>query len=191
MFDQIKASIGPRDDKGQGLDFVNNIRGGSITASFIEAVKKGFEIAMKNGVLAGFPVESMRVELNDGQMHDVDSSELAFQLVAENFFRTYALKANPVIIEPIMAVEVTCPEENIGTVTGDLTKRRGIINDVEARVWGHVVKASVPLSELFGYVTDLRTVTQGRATTSMTLLEYDEVPKNIQEGIIGKIKGKA
>jgi len=189
-FADIVFELGPREDEKEGLEFVNNIVGGVIPREFIPAIQKGFESAMKNGPLAGFPVEAMKVRLFHGSFHDVDSDSLSFELAARLGFKNAAKKANPQLLEPIMSVEVVTPEEYTGPVTGDLNKRRGIMKGMDTKAGAQVIKADVPLSELFGYVTDLRTISSGRASASLTFAHYDPVPTNLQIEIIKKTKGE-
>ena len=189
-FADIVFELSPRDDGKDGLEFVNNIVGGVIPREFIPAIEKGFGSAMKNGPLAGFPVEAMKVRLFHGSFHDVDSDSLSFELAARLGFKEAAKKAKPLLLEPIMSVEVVTPDEYTGPVTGDLNKRRGIMKGMDAKAGAQVIKADVPLSELFGYVTDLRTISSGRATASLTFSHYDPVPSNLQEDIIKKSKGE-
>ncbi|MDQ3393156.1 MAG: elongation factor G [Bacteroidota bacterium] len=188
-FADIVFEIGPREDDKQGLEFVNNIVGGVIPREFIPPVQKGFEQAMSNGPLAGYPVESMKVRLFHGSFHDVDSDALSFELAARSGFREAAKKAGPILLEPIMSVEVVTPDEYTGPVTGDLNKRRGLMKGMDTKGGAQVIKADVPLSELFGYVTDLRTITSGRASANLTFSHYDPVPNNLAETIISKVKG--
>ena len=190
-FADIVFEIGPKDEdfEGDGLQFVNEIVGGKIPREFIPAVEKGFKNAMDNGPLAGFPVQTMKVRLYDGSFHDVDSDSLSFELAAGIAFKAAAKKASPVLLEPIMSVEVTTPDEFTGGVTGDLNKRRGIMKGMDMKGNAQIIKADVPLSELFGYVTDLRTLSSGRASASLTFSHYSNVPKNIAEDIIAKNNG--
>lgn len=191
-FADIVFEVSPRDDEEKvGLQFVNEIVGGSIPREFIPAVQKGFEQAMKNGPLAGYPLESMKVRLYDGSFHDVDSDSLSFELAARIGFKEAAKKAKPKLLEPVMAVEVVTPEEYMGSVTGDLNKRRGIMKGMDTKGISQVIKADVPLSELFGYVTDLRTLSSGRALATLTFSHYAEVPSNIADNVIAKVKGEA
>ncbi len=192
-FADIVFEIGPKDEdyEKDGLQFVNEIVGGVIPKEFIPAIQKGFEQAMVNGPLAGYPIDNMKVRLYHGSFHDVDSDSLSFELAARAGFKEAASKCSPVILEPIMAVEVVTPDEYTGTITGDLNKRRGMMKGMDTRGTSTVVKADVPLSELFGYVTDLRTNSSGRATASLTFSHYDQVPKNIAEGVIAEVKGTA
>ena len=191
-FADIVFEIGPRDEdaEGDGLQFVNQITGGKIPREFIPAVEKGFKNAMSNGPLAGFPVQSLKVRLYDGSFHDVDSDSLSFELAAGIAFKKSAKKANPVLMEPVMSVEVTTPDEFTGGVTGDLNKRRGIMKGMDMKGNSQIIKADVPLSALFGYVTDLRTLSSGRASASLTFSHYSSVPKHIAEEIIKKNNGE-
>lgn len=184
----IEFEIGPREDNGVGLQFVNSVVGGVIPKEYMPAIQKGFEAAMQNGPLANYPIESMRVNVTHGSYHEVDSDSLSFEMCARLGFREAAKKADPVLLEPIMSVEVTSPEEFIGAVTGDLNKRRGIMKGIESKGNGQIVKADVPLAELFGYVTDLRTITSGRASASLTFLKYEIVPKQLADKIVDKVK---
>lgn len=189
-FADILVKIGPAPEGKVGLVFEDYIKGGNIPKEFVAPVEKGFKEAMSNGPLAGYNVESMRVQLIDGSYHDVDSDQLSFELCARMAFREAAKKASPVILEPIMKVEVTTPEENMGDVVGDLNKRRGQISGMDSRNGASIVKAFVPLSEMFGYVTDLRTITSGRASSTMEFERYDQVPTNLATAIITKANGK-
>ena len=176
-------------EPGSGFEFVNDIKGGVVPKEYIPAVEKGCKEALQNGVLAGYPVEDVKVTLYDGSYHEVDSSEMAFKLAASMGFKEGARKAGAVILEPIMKVEVETPEEYMGDVIGDLNKRRGQVNSMDERSGNKVVTAFCPLSTMFGYSTDLRSQTQGRATYSMEFDHYDEVPKNVSEEIIKKRNG--
>ncbi len=191
-FADIVFEIGPVDEEfkeKEGLQFVDEIKGGVIPKEFIPSIEKGFTQAMKNGVLAGFPVDTLKVRLYHGSFHDVDSDNLSFELAARMGFKSSCPNAGPKLLEPIMGVEVVSPDEYTGSVTGDLNKRRGIMQGMEVKGGAQIIKAHVPLSELFGYVTDLRTLTSGRATASLTFSHYDEVPKNIAEEVIKKQTG--
>ncbi|WP_299705058.1 elongation factor G [uncultured Pontibacter sp.] len=190
-FADIVFTMGPREDGKQGLEFENAIVGGVIPREFIPAIQKGFEEAMKNGILAGFPIDSMKVRLFHGSFHDVDSDSLSFELAARQGFKEAGKQCAPKLLEPIMAVDVVTPDEYTGPVTGDLNRRRGIMKGMDTKGTSTVVKADVPLSELFGYVTDLRTITSGRATASLTFAHYEQVPQNLADGIIAKLKGTA
>ena len=188
-FADIVFSIEPGDAENPGLIFENLIKGGNIPKEYIPSVEKGFKDAMNNGVLAGYPVDNMKVTLTDGSFHAVDSDSLSFELCAKMAYRAALPKCNPVILEPMMKIEVVTPEENMGDVVGDLNRRRGLIEGMDDRAGSKVVKAKVPLSEMFGYVTQLRTITSGRATSSMEFSHYAEAPKNISEDVIAKSKG--
>ncbi|MCP1384926.1 elongation factor G [Runella sp. CRIBMP] len=194
-FADIVFELGPRDDHepGQevkkGLQFVNEVVGGAIPREFIQPVQKGFEAAMVNGPLAGYQLESMKVRLFHGSYHDVDSDSLSFELAAKLGFKEAARQAGPKLLEPIMAVEVLTPEEYTGPITGDLNRRRGIMKGMDSRAGSQVIKADVPLSELFGYVTDLRTMSSGRATANLTFSHYEFLPNNLAEVVIAKSKG--
>jgi len=188
-FADIVFEMGPREDGKEGLHFDNKIVGGAIPKEFIPSVEKGFTQAMKNGPLAGYPVDSLYVKLYHGSFHDVDSDSLSFELAARIAFRNAAGKAKPVLLEPIMSVEVVTPEEYTGPVNGDLNKRRGMMKGMDSKGGAQILKADVPLSELFGYVTDLRTITSGRASASLTFSHYEKVPKHLAEEIIDKVKG--
>jgi elongation factor G len=178
-------------ERGKGFEFVNKIVGGTIPREFIPAVEKGIVEAMEGGVLAGYPVVDVKVILFDGSYHEVDSSELAFKIAASMAFKDACKKGDIVLLEPIMDVEVVTPEEYMGEVIGDLNSRRGRIQSMEKRGRAQVIRAMVPLAEMFGYATDLRSKTQGRGTYTMQFSHYDEVPKNLTEQIIAKIKGNA
>jgi elongation factor G len=189
-FADIVLKLSPADEAVVGLQFVNEIKGGNIPKEYIPSVEKGFKEAMKNGPLAGFPVDSLKVVLLDGSYHPVDSDSLSFEIAAIHAFRKAALKAKPVLLEPIMAVEVLTPDEYMGDVIGDLNKRRGQIEGMESKAGARVIRAKVPLSEQFGYVTVLRTLTSGRATQSMEFSHYQEVPAAISKTILEKVSGK-
>ncbi len=187
----IQFELIPGDQTKPGLEFVNEIVGGSIPKEFIPSVQKGFDQAMKNGVLAGYAVESLKVRLFDGSFHAVDSDALSFEIAAKIAFKEASRKAKPVLLEPIMKIEVLTPEENMGDVIGDLNKRRGHLEGMDTRAGSQVIKAKVPLAEMFGYVTQLRTLTSGRATSTMEFSHYAEAPRNVQEEIMAKVQGKA
>lgn len=189
QFGHVWIEIEPN-EKGKGFIFENGIVGGVIPKEYINPVADGIEEAMKNGVLAGYPVEDIKVKLFDGSYHDVDSSEMAFKIAGSMAFKEGARKANPVILEPIMEVEVVTPEEYMGDVMGDLSSRRGRIEGMSQRSDAQVIKALVPLSEMFGYATTMRSMTQGRAIYSMQFSHYDEAPKSVSDQIIEKVKGK-
>jgi elongation factor G len=190
-FADILVKISPQTDESKtGLEFVNSIKGGNIPREFIPSVEKGFKESMKNGVLAGFPLDAMRVELVDGSYHNVDSDSLSFELCAKMAYRAALRSCAPVLLEPIMKLEVVTPEENMGDVVGDLNRRRGMMKGMDDRNGAKVLKADVPLSEMFGYVTQLRTITSGRATSSMEFSHYSEAPKQISDEVVAKANGK-
>jgi elongation factor G len=176
---------------GEGFDFINKVRGGSVPTEFIPAVEKGVEDAMDNGPRAGFPLVDVRVTLTDGKYHDTDSSEIAFRIAGSLALKAAVARAKPVLLEPVFAVEVVTPEEFMGDVIGDLSRRRGQINGMEQRGNAQVISAHVPLAEMFGYATDMRSATQGRATYTMQFDRYEEVPPNIAEDIGGGEKEAA
>ena len=190
-FADIQVIIEPREKSEEtGLEFVNEIKGGNIPREFIPSIQKGFQEAMSNGVLAGYSIESLKVTLTDGSYHAVDSDQLSFELAAKMAYRHALPKANPVILEPIMKVEVVTPEEAMGDIVGDLNRRRGHMEGMDSKAGAQIIKAKVPLSEMFGYVTALRTMSSGRASSTMEFSHYEQVSKNIQEDIITKVKGK-
>jgi elongation factor G len=174
----------------EGFDFVNKIKGGVIPSEFIPAVEQGIEEALQSGVKAGYPMVDVRVELTDGSYHDVDSSEMAFKIAGSMALQEAARRAKPVLLEPVMAVEVVTPEEFLGEVIGDLSRRRGKVQGQERRGNALAVEATVPLGEMFGYATDLRSSTQGRATYTMQFERYEEVPSNIAEEIVEHRSGE-
>jgi elongation factor G len=189
-FADIIFDLGPCDDpEFKGLQFVNEVKGGNIPKEFIPSIEKGFKAAMSNGVMAGFALESLKVKLIDGSFHAVDSDALAFEICSKIGFKEAARKAKSVLLEPIMKIEVTCPDNYVGDVTGDLNKRRAVLENIDAKIKYQIVKAKVPLSEMFGYVTSLRTVTSGRGNSSMEFSHYQEVPRNIADDVVAKIKG--
>jgi elongation factor G len=195
-FADIKFTVGPLDPdfdiaKTGGLQFVNEITGGNIPREFIPAVEKGFRSSLSNGVLAGYPLVGLKVILKDGSYHAVDSDALSFEICARNAYRESLPKCKPTLLEPIMKVEVLTPEQNMGDVVGDLNRRRGQIEGMDSKGNAQVIKAKVPLSEMFGYVTQLRTLTSGRATSTMEFSHYNEAPNNIAQDVIAKAKGKA
>ena len=189
-FADIVVTIEPRTDEKEGLEFVNAIKGGNIPKEFIPSVEKGFKEAMNNGPLAGYSMDSLKVTLSDGSFHAVDSDQLSFELAAKMAFRTAIPKASPVILEPMMKLEVITPEENMGDIVGDLNRRRGMVEGMDDKAGSKVVKAKVPLSEMFGYVTALRTMSSGRATSSMEFSHFAECPKGIADAVIAKSQGK-
>ena len=171
---------------GAGYEFINEVVGGAVPREYISAVDKGVQEQMLNGILAGYPIEDVKVTLFDGSYHDVDSSEMAFKIAGSMGFKAGALRADPVLLEPVMKVEIVTPEDYLGTVNGDLNRRRGILQGTDNSPLGKVIRAEVPLSEMFGYATDLRSATQGRATYTMEFEKYNEVPANIAEAIVNK-----
>lgn len=194
-FADIVFDIGPADEEflkeGKGTyQFVNDIFGGSIPREFVPAIQKGFEQSMNTGVLAAYPVESMKVRVFDGSFHAVDSDAMSFELCARQGFRAAGKKAKPVLLEPIMKVEVTTPDQYMGDVTGDLNRRRGMLEGMDSRAGLQVIKAKVPLSEMFGYVTQLRSLSSGRATSTMEFSHYSPAPNNVAEAVMTKQKGK-
>ena len=193
-FADIIVNIGPVDEDFTqgGLQFVDEVKGGNIPKEFIPSVQKGFQTAMKNGVLAGYPLDSLKVTLVDGSFHPVDSDQLSFEICAIQAYKTACAKAGPVLMEPIMKLEVVTPEENMGDVIGDLNKRRGQVEGMESsRSGARIVKAMVPLAEMFGYVTALRTITSGRATSSMVYSHHAQVSSSIAKAVLEEVKGRA
>jgi len=196
-FADIVFEFGPADaewlteNPGKSMQFVNDIFGGSIPREFIPAIQKGFEQSMTTGVLANYPVVSMKVRIFDGSFHQVDSDSMSFELCAKGGFREAARKAKPVLLEPIMKIEVITPELYMGDVTGDLNRRRGMLEGMDSRAGAQVIKAKVPLSEMFGYVTQLRSLSSGRASSTMEFSHYSPAPNNIAEEVIARVKGKS
>ncbi len=195
-FADIQFSIGPVDEDwkkenpDKSFQFVNDIFGGSIPREFVPAIQKGFESSMTNGVLANYPVDNMKIRVFDGSFHPVDSDSMSFEMCAKQGFREAAKKAKPVLLEPIMKVEVITPEQYMGDVTGDLNRRRGMMEGMDTRAGAQVIKSKVPLSEMFGYVTQLRSLTSGRASSTMEFSHYNPAPNNIAEEVVAKAKGK-
>ena len=191
-FADIQFELGPVDEDfvGEGLQFKNKISGGNIPREFIPSVEKGFKMAMNNGVLAGFKMDTLKVTLKDGSFHAVDSDALSFEICAQIGYKESVRKAGPVLLEPIMKVEVVTPEENMGDVMGDLNRRRGQMQGMDSRGTAQVVKCLVPLSEMFGYVTQLRTITSGRATSTMEFDHFAQCPKGVSEEVIARVKGE-
>jgi len=194
-FADVQFEIGPADEEflklGKGTyQFINDIFGGAIPREFIPAIQKGFEASMTTGPLAGYPVENMRIRIFDGSFHAVDSDSMSFELCAKSGFREAGKKAKPVILEPIMKVEVITPEQYMGDVTGDLNRRRAMLEGMDTRAGAQVIKAKVPLSEMFGYVTQLRSLSSGRASSTMEFSHYSQAPRNIEEEVISKSKGR-
>ena len=196
-FADIIVNVGPVDDdwdikENGGLQFVNEVKGGNIPKEFIPSIQKGFEAAMKNGILGGYPVDSLKVVVVDGSFHPVDSDQLSFEIAAQMAYKSVCAQAKPVLMEPIMKLEVVTPEENMGDVIGDLNKRRGQVEGMEeARSGARVVKAKVPLSEMFGYVTALRTITSGRATSSMEYSHHAPLSSALAKAVLEEVKGRA
>lgn len=190
-FGDVVFEMGPADAdfKGPGLQFVNEIKGGNIPREYVPAIEKGFREAMKNGPLAGYEMDSMKVRVIDGSFHPVDSDSLSFELAAKIGYKSAAKAAGAVILEPIMKLEAVTPEENMGDIVGDLNRRRGHVNSMDDRAGAKVIKALVPLSEMFGYVTTLRTLSSGRATSTMEFSHYAETPANISAEVIKKANG--
>ena len=188
-FADIEFEIGPADEGVTGVQFINDIKGGAIPREFIVATEKGFKNALSNGVLAGFPMDSVKVRLYDGSTHPVDSDALSFEAAAHFGFKAAGVKAKSVVMEPIMKVEVRVPSEYVGDVSGDLNRRRSILREIQAEVSQQIIKADVPLSEMFGYITTLRTLTQGRANYSMEFSHYARLSDDLAEVVIKKAKG--
>ena len=188
-FADISFTIEPAEEGKSGLEFISTIKGGNVPKEFIPSVEKGFKMAMINGPLAGYEIDSLKVTLKDGSYHDVDSDQLSFELAAKLGFKAAAKIAGAVIMEPIMKLEVVTPEENMGDIVGDLNRRRGQVSDMSDRAGSKVVKATVPLSEMFGYVTTLRTLSSGRATSTMEFSHYAQTPSNISEEVIKDARG--
>ena len=189
-FADIVFTVEPAEQGKSGLEFINAVKGGNIPREFVPSIEKGFAASMQNGVLAGYPIEALKVTLLDGSFHAVDSDALSFEICAKIAYREVLPKAKPVLLEPIMKLEVITPEQNMGDVIGDLNKRRGQIAGMDDRRGAKVVSAKVPLSQMFGYVTDLRTITSGRATSTMEFSHYEPAPQNVADEVIAKAKGK-
>ncbi len=189
-FADVVVTVGPREDCKEGLEFVNEVKGGNVPKEYIPSVEKGFSDAMQNGVLAGFVVDSLKVTLKDGSFHPVDSDQLSFEIAGRQAFKNASMKAKPVLLEPIMKVEVVTPEEYMGDIIGDFNKRRGQVEGMESKAGARVVKAKVPLAEMFGYVTVLRTISSGRATSSMVFSHFEEVSKAIAVEVVKEAEGK-
>lgn len=189
-FADISVRIEPADEGVTGLQFIDMVKGGNIPREYIPSVEKGFKESLSNGPLAGYPLDSLKVTLLDGSFHAVDSDQLSFEICAKQAFRSAAPKAAPKLLEPIMKLEIVTPEEYMGDIIGDLNRRRGHVNDMESKAGARVIHAKVPLSEQFGYVTVLRTLSSGRATSSMEFSHYEEVPRNLAEKVLSEIKGR-
>jgi elongation factor G len=191
-FADIIVRVEPADNDFEGsLQFIDMVKGGNIPKEYIPSIQKGFQSAMKNGVLAGFPVDRLKVTVLDGSFHPVDSDQLSFEICAQIAFKNACTKAKPVLLEPIMKIEVVTPEESMGDVIADLNKRRGQVEGMESsRTGARIIKAKVPLAEMFGYVTALRTITSGRATSSMEFSHYAEVSNSLAREVVAEAKGK-
>jgi elongation factor G len=195
-FADIVFELGPVDKEwkienpDKHFQFENDLFGGSIPREYVPAIQKGFEQAMSTGVLASYPVDNMKIRVFDGSFHQVDSDSMSFELCAKAGFRDAAKKAKPVLLEPIMRIEVVTPDQYMGDVTGDLNRRRGMLEGMDSRAGAQVIKAKVPLSEMFGYVTQLRSLSSGRASSTMEFSHYAPAPANIAEEVIAKVKGK-
>jgi elongation factor G len=189
QYGHCKLRVEPN-EPGKGYEFVNEIVGGSIPKEFIKPIDNGVKEALEGGVLAGYPMVDIKVSLYDGSYHDVDSNEMAFKIAGSMAFKEAARRASPVLLEPVMSVEVVVPEEFMGVIIGDLNSRRGRIEGMEHRAGSQVVKAIVPLANMFGYVNEMRSSTQGRATYSMHFARYEEAPRSVSEEIIAKVQGK-
>ncbi len=192
-FADINCKVGPvdADFEGTGLQFIDEVKGGNIPKEYIPSIQKGFTTAMKNGVLAGYPMDSLKVVVTDGSYHPVDSDQLSFEICAIQAYRTACAKAKPVLMEPIMKLEVVTPEESMGDVIGDLNKRRGQVEGMDtSRTGARIVKAKVPLAEMFGYVTALRTITSGRATSTMSFSHYEDISSSIAKAVLTEVKGR-
>jgi elongation factor G len=188
-FADIDIEIGPAGDDVKGLEFINDIRDGNIPKQYIPAIEKGFKMAMQNGSLIGFPMNNLRVRLIDGSHHSVDSDALSFEVAAAQAFRNASKNAKPALLEPIMKLEISTPDEYVGDLSSDLNKRRGQLENVESRLGVQVIKATVPMAEMFGYVTALRTISSGRAMSNLEFSHYQVTSKEIQEEVLYKIRG--
>src|SRR5712671_3404461 len=189
QYGHVKIHLYPG-EPGSGYIFENETTGGSIPKEFIKPIDEGIKEALTRGILAGFPIDDVRIELYDGSYHDVDSSEMAFKIAGSMAFQDAAKRAKPVLLEPIMRVEVVVPKEHMGDVMGNLSSRRGQIQSQEDRGGTQIIQARVPLSEMFGYATDLRSRTQGRATYSMHFDRYEQAPQNVSEEVVARMQGK-
>jgi elongation factor G len=189
QYGHAKVRIEPN-EAGKGYEFVNDIVGGTVPKEYIKPIDEGIKEAMEGGILAGYEMVDIKATLYDGSYHEVDSNEMAFKIAGSMAFKAAAAKASPVLLEPVMSVEVVVPEEFAGTIMGDLSSRRGRIEGMEHRAGSQVIKSMVPLSEMFGYATNMRSLTQGRATYSMHFARYEEAPRSVAEEIIAKAQGK-
>jgi elongation factor G len=189
QYGHVKLRLSPN-EPGKGFEFEDATKGGSVPREYIKPIEMGIKEAMEGGVLAGYPMVDVKASLYDGSYHEVDSNELAFKIAASMAFKEAARKASPVLLEPVMSVEVVVPEEYMGTIIGDLNSRRGRIEGIEHRAGSQVIKSMVPLAEMFGYATNMRSNTQGRATFSMHFSRYEEAPRSVAEEIVAKVQGK-
>ena len=189
QYGHVKLRLSPN-EPGKGFEFEDATKGGSVPKEYIKPIEMGIKEAMEGGVLAGYPMVDVKASLYDGSYHEVDSNELAFKIAASMAFKEAARKASPVLLEPVMSVEVVVPEEYMGTIIGDLNSRRGRIEGIEHRAGSQVIKSMVPLAEMFGYATNMRSNTQGRATFSMHFSRYEEAPRSVAEEIVAKVQGK-
>jgi elongation factor G len=189
-FADIRVKIGPAGEEEQGLVFEDKIKGGNVPREFIPSVEKGFQEAMKNGPLAGYELNNLKVQLYDGSYHAVDSDQLSFETVARQAFKKAASKAKPILMEPIMKLEVVTPEEYMGDVIADLNRRRGNVESMDTRQEARIMKVKVPLAEMFGYVTVLRTLSSGRATSTMEFSHFEEAPRNVALKVLEDMSGK-
>ena len=190
QYGHVRIRLEPN-EPGKGYEFINDVVGGVIPKEFIKPVDQGIKEALEGGVLAGYEMVDVKATLYDGSYHDVDSNEMAFKIAGSMAFKEAARKASPVLLEPVMSVEVVVPEEYMGTIIGDLSSRRGRIEALDHRAGSQVIKAMVPLAEMFGYATNMRSSTQGRATFSMHFAHYEEAPRSVAEEIIAKVQGKS
>jgi elongation factor G len=188
-FADLSIEISPADKGFKGLQFINEIKGGNIPKEFIPAIEKGLRTAMQNGPIVGFPMESVKVRLMDGSYHSVDSDALSFQIAAGIAFKEACKKSKAVLLEPVMKYEIVTPNEYMGEVTSDLSKRRGHVEEVEARIGNAIIHGKVPLAEMFGYVTVLRSMTSGRATSTLEFLRYEATPQEVMDDVLFKIRG--
>jgi elongation factor G len=188
-FAELTIEVSPADKGEEGLQFIDEVRGGSIPKEFIPSIKKGIETAMSNGALLGFPMDAVKVRLLDGSYHNVDSDKLSFEIAGSIAFKEACKLASPVLLEPLMSLEVVTPDNYVGDISSDISKRRGTIEHIDSKAGNQIVHANVPLAEMFGYVTTLRSISSGRATYSLEFLRYETTSREIMESIIYKIKG--
>jgi elongation factor G len=189
-FADISVRIEPVEQGQTGLEFIDMVKGGNIPREYIPAVEKGFKESLTNGPLAGYPLDGLKVTLLDGSYHAVDSDQLSFEICAKQAYRSAAPKAGPKLLEPMMKLEIVTPDDYMGDIIGDLNRRRGDVTGMETKAGARVINALVPLAEQFGYVTVLRTLSSGRATSSMEFSHYQEVPRNLAEKVLSEIKGR-